>query len=55
MQEIHPADVEMLSALIPMAVSVVLLFLSIHFGLWDKFILAVGQFDLHGVMGLVME
>jgi len=54
MQSIHP-DEDLKAALIPVIVAVILLWLSVDFGLWDKFFLVVTEWDLHGVMGLIGE
>jgi hypothetical protein len=53
MQEpIHPVDPEMLNALIPVILAWVLMWISIDFGLWEKFFTVITSWDLHGVMGL---
>jgi hypothetical protein len=44
---VHPADVEVIHALVPVVVAIVLLLVSVHFGMWDKFLeVAVGYFPL---------
>ena len=45
MEPLHPVDIRM--DLIPVVVAAVLLLLSVHFGIWDKFLeVAVGYFPL---------
>ncbi len=51
MQSIHP-DENLKNALIPVIIAWVLLWLSIDFGIFDKFLMVIQEFDLHGVMGL---
>ncbi len=53
MQSIHPNE-DLKAALIPVIVAFILLWLSIDFGLWDKF-MVITTWDLHGVMGLIGE
>ena len=50
MQSIHP-DEDLRMALIPVIVAAVLLLVSLHFGMWDKFFVDV-NWAVHGVMGL---
>ena len=38
MQELHPADAEMKDAVIWVILAVVLLLVSVYFGVWDKFL-----------------
>lgn len=51
MEPIHPADADLKTALIPVIVAVVLLYVSFEFGDWDKFMVVV-EWVVNGVMGL---
>jgi len=51
MQEIHPADLDMKMALIPVILAVVFLWFSVDYGVWEKFLVKV-EWLIHGVMGL---
>ncbi len=51
MQSIHP-DEDLKLALIPVIVAVVLLYVSLEWGHWDKFFVEGVQWVVDGVMGL---
>ncbi len=51
MQSLHP-DEDLKLALIPVIVAVVLLYVSLEWGHWDKFFVEGVQWVVDGVMGL---